>query len=357
MLFLTHILNAIKSTKIHWKSGKYWAGKIIRIQCFLLFLLCVFVFLQERFTDFSEPQRRWNNIYSDVDYDVLFMGSSHSYCTFNPEWFKDSLVGLNSFNLSSSRQNIVQTYYNLREVLKYQKPKYIILEIHSLFIVEDPNKVGFIYENLDGMRFSWEKVQSIYHTVSPQYYVDALLPLVRQHADWKKPRNWFTNINKDRTMPAQHGGFRVVKDKVISEKKYKRALKKRKKKNGRVNVSQKHKDYFHEFVMLCRQHDIKLVLVKTPTLKQHYLNTKVNQFLNFYAYKYQVPLYNLNYEFEQLKLGRSDFLDEGHMSYKGAEKICRYLGKKLLHDGVVQLYQHHRHSSDSTKKQPSKDKE
>ena len=43
----------------------------------------------------------------------------------------DSILNTNSFNLGSNAQVIIQTYFNLVEVLKYRVPKIILIDVKN----------------------------------------------------------------------------------------------------------------------------------------------------------------------------------------------------------------------------------
>ena len=63
--------------------------------------------------------------------DVLFMGSSHAGSFFNPQILYDT-YNIVSYNLSSEQQSMLVTYYWLKEALRYQSPKVVILDTHMM---------------------------------------------------------------------------------------------------------------------------------------------------------------------------------------------------------------------------------
>lgn len=69
------------------------------------------------------------------DIDVLFLGSSHCYRTFDTRYF-DSL-GYRSFNLGSSNQTPVQTLVLLRQLLPQMSPKLVVFEVHPDIMSND----------------------------------------------------------------------------------------------------------------------------------------------------------------------------------------------------------------------------
>lgn len=59
--------------------------------------------------------------------DLLFIGSSHSYRSFDPSFFDKN--NIKSFNLGSSRQTPINSYYLVKEYYNYLKPKKAIIEV------------------------------------------------------------------------------------------------------------------------------------------------------------------------------------------------------------------------------------
>lgn len=60
--------------------------------------------------------------------DLVFLGSSHCYRGFDPRLFSEA--GISSFNLGSSSQSPVNSYYLLKDFSPYLQPKIIILELY-----------------------------------------------------------------------------------------------------------------------------------------------------------------------------------------------------------------------------------
>lgn len=61
--------------------------------------------------------------------DIAFIGSSHSYCTFDPENF-DSVLGTNSFQFGTPLQHPDTTYFCLQEIYRLQTPKVVVMEVY-----------------------------------------------------------------------------------------------------------------------------------------------------------------------------------------------------------------------------------
>ena len=103
--------------------------KFFKSIIFLIILVLSFQYYEEKifkkfdaFVDYAYYKIPKNSI------DLLFIGSSHSYCTFNSRLF-DHYLKCNSLNLGTNSQTFPATYSAILEVLKKQTPKVIVIEV------------------------------------------------------------------------------------------------------------------------------------------------------------------------------------------------------------------------------------
>lgn len=68
------------------------------------------------------------DIANHADVDVLFLGSSHAYRTFDTRFFQSK--GIKCFNLGSSNQTPLQTLSLLRDWLGVLNPQLVVFEVH-----------------------------------------------------------------------------------------------------------------------------------------------------------------------------------------------------------------------------------
>ena len=69
------------------------------------------------------------------DIDVLFLGSSHCYRTFDTRYYRSQ--GISCFNLGSSNQTPVQTLVLLKAYLDSLSPRYVVFEVHPDIMEQD----------------------------------------------------------------------------------------------------------------------------------------------------------------------------------------------------------------------------
>lgn len=63
--------------------------------------------------------------------DVLFLGSSHGVTSFLPQELYNQ-YGITGYNLGCEQQGMVTSYYWLKEALRYQSPKAVVLDRKSV---------------------------------------------------------------------------------------------------------------------------------------------------------------------------------------------------------------------------------
>ena len=100
--------------------------KAIRCIAFLLILFFVIIRAYDilSWKDTSEAYlSSTKQLYSTEDdlMDVVFLGSSHCYCGISPDVLWGN-YGISAFNMTTSGQDKISTYYLLKETLKTQSP-------------------------------------------------------------------------------------------------------------------------------------------------------------------------------------------------------------------------------------------
>lgn len=274
-----------------------------------------------RYSSFSQYEKFYEVDKETID--VLFVGSSHSYCSFSPQEFYDQYK-IRSFNLGSSRQDVCLSYYWLKEALRFQKPKAIIFE--TFYIFRDGGE-PFARRALDYMKWSEVKSEAInaarqkYPEITPMSFY---LPNIRFHERWKE-------VNEDDFLYRKLAGSYELKGYSAIGVSY------GKKDYHPFSVNTEEKDeipksariYLDKIVDLCKDNHIELLFVSNPALDwsvqqhnavQEYAEGKE---IEFYDFNTQKLYKDLGYDFSE------DNGDAGHSNIWGAEKITKAVGKIL----------------------------
>jgi len=98
-------------------------------------------------------QMRWEEYYKmDNNLDVLILGSSHAFRSYDPSIIEEELGMPNTvFNFGSAAQTPVTSYFVLEEVLSKHQPKAVILDVYVMTFTSD-------YQ-LDNGRYNYSPMQ------------------------------------------------------------------------------------------------------------------------------------------------------------------------------------------------------
>lgn len=338
------------------KKSTKKAVRIFRRTMFIGFL-CIAVFCSGAILKkCDENMRRWDGLYhlEDNSIDVLFMGSSHSYCTFIPDVF-DEAWGVNSYNLATSSQNVIQTYYNLKEILSRQHPRVVVFEAYSLNDVDNwqpdddwhPSKIL----NLDGMRMGPVKREAVRAQMYPYNIALYYFTFYRVHSNWEDNRNVLTQAKKylkasvdGTSVDETYKGYSGSTSEMTLETR--RRYKKMKDVKGEYVICENQRKHFRMMAQLCRDQGIQLVVVMAPILKEWRLHTDYgsrHRQIKEMADEYGAPFLDYNVLYEQLGLNLHYFRNDAdlvngntHLNDRGARLISEdfsvrmgWLAKKI----------------------------
>ncbi len=247
--------------------------------------------------------------YNDVD--VLFLGSSHSYRSFDTRIYEDN--NLRCFNLGSSSQTPIQTEVLLQRYLKHFNPKTIVFEVSPMIF------------SLDGIESSLDFIanyrkHNLCITKLVKWYniktINALI--VRQYKE-------FINVNRD-----FHVDSKIGKDLYISGGFVEREIsfyKPNRLKNKRIKINKDQLKAFNRIVKEIHSKNIKLILVQAPITNSLYSSYSNMTDFDKLMTNYQTDYYNFN---KLLNLNDSIyFYDSHHLNQNGVTVFNKEFVKLL----------------------------
>ena len=273
--------------------------------------------------------------------DVLFIGSSHSYCGFSPQEFYDR-YGIRSYNLGSSSQSMWLSYYWLKEALKTQSPKIVVLEV--FYIREENGNEASVQKALSYMKWSRNKADAVRVAVSqfPELsFKSFLLPNIRFHDRWSKLKEEDYLLPELRRTGALKG-YAPTFERIGESEKY-TVIRGDSAQEGsgivfRPESSQQRQfpaismEYLDKITALCKEKGITLILAKNPSSRW---DIEEYNAIKAYAESNGLPYYDLNvakyYTAMDYDFG-SDNRDGGHANIWGAEKIADLMGEILVNE-------------------------
>lgn len=260
--------------------------------------------------------------------DLVFMGSSHVYRTFDPYFFQNVLE-LNTFNLGSPFQNPTITYFLLKELIRLKHhPKMIVLETYWPILCgfdTNYNSASYVFHYL---KFSWNKIAFLRHAFE---FPSSLRLLSRTFHYRRFVKNLFyrKNFRDDWKCEYRGKGF-IPCEKVATAAEL--TGNELTTKNYQFNAYRI--KYFEKTIELARQHDIEVLAVMTPVHPK--VLAKIEEYPVFHqkiseiCRRQDIRFIDLNLVNQQEAVVMADdFMDHNHLNLKGARKINHYLAPFL----------------------------
>ncbi|TCT16771.1 hypothetical protein EDC18_10166 [Natranaerovirga pectinivora] len=270
--------------------------------------------------------------------DMVFIGSSHSYCSFDPEIFDEALE-INSFQLGTPLQHPDTSYFVLREVLNYQKPSIVVFEIYWDMLDEPFNlrQVDMFFEALDNDALK----EAYIHEVFPlnekvKYYIKA----IRYQGDFfayynQRISEWLNRneIIEDIDLIKEQIGTEFYRSKgyVVADYVITRAKMEEENQfngfDGRQWMPHPNQlEYIDKFIQLSIENDIEVILVTAPVANismerienYDYIHKKISRLTEGYELPY------IDYNIVNVDEGifvNEHFRDDAHLNHQGAEVL------------------------------------
>lgn len=259
-------------------------------------------------------------------HDVIFIGDCEVFSNISPVtlWEK---YGITSYIRGSAQQLVWQSYYLLEETLKYEKPKVVVFNVLAMKYNE-PQKEAYNRLTLDGMKLSKHKIGAVKASMMEnEDLITYIFPLLRYHSRWSEiSAEDFKYVFGKKKL--SHNGYLMridVKPVGYIPK-------------GRMLADYSFGDnsyyYLEKMVRLCKENDIELILMKSPSVYPYWYPEWNRQMVDFAK---DNDLAYINFlEIAEDKIGieyDKDTFDGGlHLNLSGAEKFSEYLGEILSND-------------------------
>ena len=314
------MISVKKKTELYLKRG---AGII----AFLFIFLCLFS-AADRILSRKETEGWWNvtekidGFYNspENEYDVMYFGSSNTYCSFNPlvVWEK---TGVNSYVFATQQQPVWATYHYMIDALKTQDLDLAVVDVLMFSKNDEYYDDGVNYTFCDNMPLSKNKIELIKASVPSGERFSLACRFMKYHSRWNELKQADFEYNR-REMSDYSKGFYVLPTSfdgaeaqdltgVIEE----------------APLTEKNLNYLNKIIELCREKNVELMLVKTPSNatveEKKYYNT-----VERIAKENDVAFVDYNMHYDEIGFDfEKDFFDDSHLNVYGAEKFTEYFVK------------------------------
>ncbi len=296
------------------------------------FLLCLALILLTCYQVLS--QKKWGTFHGFYQLpfesaDVLFYGSSHSHCTVVcADLYTD--YGIAGYNLNAGGQPLGNTYYFVKESLKTQNPKVIVVELAFVSWRSTAAAIenGNLYRNTLGLRYSNNFYPNAKYAcdsigAGKKIFQSVLTKFPVIHTRYKELTK--ADFLKGNATPTGLTGYqstwRITPTQVSQAACDDKEI---------GILREDDQEYLEKIIQLARDNDIKLLFYIAPfplsnTDQQAFNAAKV------YAEERQIPFINFNSIYQEIGLDyQVDMQDKhSHLNNTGAMKVTNYLGEYL----------------------------
>lgn len=260
--------------------------------------------------------------------DVLYLGSSYAYCDWNPAVIYDE-SGLTGYVMAGGEQTVGITYWYLKEALKTQSPKVVVMEGTGLFFDRYQN---YTQINLGYMPWGLNKARAILECAEPEKKLGLFFDLYFYHDRWKE----LTAADVEKAVvPAQaddwkgHTGVAQIFQDTANGPFISQAMRQTE------EVYQQNLADFSRIAALCREEGIDFYVTLNPTYSQ-YVPEVYDRLKADVEANEGVTFLNWADGFEEMGIDPTIHLyDGGHLNRDGAAIFSRWTGRWLLEQGYT----------------------
>lgn len=301
-------------------------NKVIKTCCFLLILALLLCGFRSIFSfKYVDGIYLWDVFYEEEEdsIDVLCMGSSHIFENVNTGVLWDE-YGIAAFDLCGSRQPLWNTYYFLKEALKTQTPRLIVVDVYSALQQDEYSDESRIIKNNYGLKLSRDKAESVMVSAPEEKWPDYLLEYPTWHSRYSEiDSSDFLDYLGRSTMQCWKGyalnsnTTAMVRPEGIE---YIMAA---------AEMPEKAEEYMRKIIELAQQEEIPLLFIETPyivSVEEQMILNRAGEI----AEENGIPFVNFNLFYDAMGLDfQNDFADADHLNHRGNVKFSDYLGQYI----------------------------
>lgn len=252
--------------------------------------------------------------------DVVFTGSSHTYCSISPAllWGEN---GISAFNMTTSGQDKNSTCHYLMELLKTQSPEVVCVEMYGLAF--DVHAVeGNVHRNMMGMPLSQNSIALIDDYVTDEEMnlnYKLRWPIV--HTRYKE-LEMYDFVTYDFSEYGRGVDFNYIKTPNVYPMEAQAYTE--------VELTDSNKAWLDELYALSQKEGFELVFFVAPAGVTVQQQGQINA-ASLYAKELGIDFIDFN-QFS-IAMGidyLNDFIDAQHLNGYGAEKLTRYMADHVL---------------------------
>lgn len=321
---------------------------ILRIIIFLICAMFIFSYFGKKYEKAADKnvinyftKARFDDFYSieKDSLDLVFVGSSHSYCSFDPENF-DKELNILSHQMGTPLQHPDTTYYELLEIYKTQTPKVVVMEVYFDMLNDDfeMKQANSFFEVLNDDDMKNRYIKEVFPLNEKIKY--NLLPVKYQQDYFAYEGNEIAK-NLEETLgvykeKAETNGIEeyrtkgyVYCDTVMIDSEYDETNQFKNFEGKEWEFSDVQKEYLEKIIELCKEKGSKLIFVTSPLANvsvdyiknYNFVHDKINDF----AEENAVPYYDyILISKEENMFQNENFRDDAHLNDSGVKILNKH---------------------------------
>lgn len=255
--------------------------------------------------------------------DVLLVGSSHIGMNIDNQQIYDEF-GISSFDLWVGMQPLWNSYYYLKEALRYQKPKVVMVDVFLAGTSAEYSLNTVAMKNIQYLSMGVDKLKAALDSFPAwQDAVEAVwgMPFYHERYDELVQDDWNLQYGKDElslSAPRQVEGVTTAL-KMLDYRSI----------TNVTPLTEKNERYLRKLIALCKQENIPLVLLASPFEATEEEASRFNTVAQI-AEEEGIPFLNFLKTYDEEGIdAASDFYDRGHLNNDGIAKFSHILGQYL----------------------------
>lgn len=249
--------------------------------------------------------------------DVLFIGSSMTYCDIVPAVFWEQ-SGLTSYVVAGPELTIPLERYYFQEALKTQSPQVAFFELSSVFFGRYMN---YTKTDIGQMPWGMNRLKATFLEAEPEHITGLLFPMLFYHDRWDRLTADDWNIAENGYEPDMLAGYTFLNQYVECGDIFTRNME-----IDQENI-QRNKEILKEIHAICQENDITPVFYLAPAIGRM-PQEEVDSLKAYLSELDGAVILDCNEpeQFDAIGADRGyDYYDNLHFNGAGAEKYSRYL--------------------------------
>lgn len=322
---------------------------ILRIVIYLAIMFPIYLYTSKLYAEATTynianaPVRQRYDEFFSLDnntLDMVFIGSSHSYCTFDPEVF-DEKLGTSSFQLGTPTQHPNATYFLLREIFEKQSPKVVVMELYWDLLKNDFNSTqnSFFFDaiNFEALNYDELKQEYINTTFPLNEKVKYVIEPIKYQQDYflykssKLEDSFYYRFGVTKKVNPPREGIEkynskgyVYSEYLMLESEFNTTNQFRNLDGKSLEFSNTQKYYLDLIVELVEENNAEIIFVTAPVAPvslefiKNYDDINNTVFENIKEYNKPYIDYNIEYLENRLPVTHDNFQDDAHLNTSGA---------------------------------------